>query len=83
MQARCRQAKPLFGRTKNMKNIEYFRLIKDGCFVGFKRIVTEYLPPGHSSWQLAQVDHDPEETQKLSKPAMGIENLKRERISGR
>jgi len=66
-----------------MKNPEYFRLIKNGCFVGFKRIVTEYLPAGHDKWQLARIDHDPEETQRLSRPAVGIEALKRERISGR
>lgn len=64
-----------------MKNPEYFRIYKDGQFAGFKRVVTEYLPSGHSVWQLARVDHDPAETQKLSKPALGTENLKRERIS--
>ena len=64
-----------------MKNPEYFRLIKDGQFVGFKRVVTEYLPAGRSTWQLGQVEHDPGETQRLSKPALGTESLKRERIS--
>lgn len=63
----------------NMKNPEYFRLFKDGSFVGFKRVVTEYLPAGHSTWQLAEESHD--ETQKLSKPGVGIENLKRESLS--
>ena len=60
---------------------EYFRLTKDGSFVGFKRVVTEYLPAGHSTWQLRRLDHDPAETQKLGKPALGIECMKRERIS--
>lgn len=64
-----------------MQNPEYFRLMKDGRFAGFKRVVTEYLPAGHSTWQLAQVEHNPSETQKLSRPALGIECLKRERIS--
>lgn len=63
-----------------MKNPEYFRLIKDGQFVGFKRIVTEYLPAGHDRWQLDQVEHDPNETKRLSNPAIGTESLKRERI---
>jgi len=69
------------GGEDKMKNPVYYRLMKDSNFVGFKRVVTEYLPAGHSVWQLAQVDHDPGETQKLSRPAMGVENLKRERIS--
>jgi len=64
-----------------MKNPEYFRLMKNGQFVGFKRIVTEYLPAGRSTWRLDQIEHDPGETQRLSRPALGIESLKRERIS--
>lgn len=65
-----------------MKNPEYFRLIKDGRFVGFKRIVTEYLPAGHSEWQLDQLEHDPKEIQRLSSPAMGIETIKRPKFAG-
>jgi len=64
-----------------MKNPEYFRLIKDESFVGFKRVITEYLPAAGTRWQLDEIEHDPEETQRLSKPAMGIETLKRERIN--
>ncbi|MBA7644387.1 hypothetical protein ES703_52131 [subsurface metagenome] len=63
-----------------MKNPEYFRLIKDGQFVGFKRIVTEYLPAGHDRWQLDRIEANPDETRKLSKPAIGTESLKREKI---
>jgi len=79
--ARCWQVKPPFRRieSEKMKNPEYFRLIKDGSFVGFKRFVTEYLPASHNIWQLDELEHD--ETQKLSRPAMGIETLKRERIN--
>lgn len=66
-----------------MKNPEYFRLMKDEKFVGFKRVVTEFLPASHTTWQLDPVEHDPEDTQKLSRPAMGIETLKRERITTR
>ena len=62
-----------------MKNPEYFRLFKNGRFVGFKRIVTEFLPAGHSLWQHAELEHD--EAQILSRPAIGIENLKRESFS--
>lgn len=64
-----------------MKNIVYFRLIKDEKFVGFKRVVTEFLPAGQKIWQLDPIEHNPEGTQKLSRPAMGIENLKREGIT--
>lgn len=63
-----------------MKNPKYFRLTKDGQFVGFKRDVTEYLPAGHDRWQLDEIEHDPDETRKLSKPATGTESLKREKI---
>lgn len=81
LRERCQQTNKLpFGRLEKMKNPVYFRMIKDGRFVGFKRIVTEYLPAGSSRWQLTLVKHNPEETQRLSRPAMGIESLKRERI---
>jgi len=64
-----------------MNNPVYYRLIgeKDN-FVGFKRIVTEYLPAGHNRWQLADIPHDPERTEKLSKPGMGTATLGREKI---
>ncbi len=65
---------------EKMKNPKYFRLIKDGQFVGFKRDVTEYLPAGDDRWQLDQIEHDPDETQKLIGPAIGIATLKREKI---
>jgi len=79
--ARCWRVKPPFGRIKKMKNPEYFRLIKDGSFVGFKRIVTEYLPAGFNRWQFDPIEHDSEDTRKLSRPAMGIVALKRERTT--
>ena len=75
------QAEPPFERSKKTKNPEYFRLKKEGRFVGFKRVVTEFMPAGHSSWQLEPIEHNPEETQKLSEPAMGIGAMKRERIT--
>ena len=62
-----------------MANPEYFRLLKDGRFVGFKRVITEYLAAGHGMWRLTEEPHDEEE--KLSSPSMGIENLKRESVS--
>lgn len=64
-----------------MKNPQYYRLTKDGRFVGFKRIVTEYLQASHTRWQLTPIPHDEDETQKLWKPAMGIGTLGRERIT--
>lgn len=63
-----------------MNNPVNYRLMKDGKFAGFKRIVTEWLPPGANRWQLDSIPHDEEETQKLSKPAMGTATLGRERI---
>jgi len=64
-----------------MKNHIYYRLIKDGHFVDFKRIVTEYLPAAANKWQLESFPHDENDTQKLSKPGMGIETLGREKIT--
>jgi len=63
-----------------MKNPEYFRLFKNDRFVGFKRVVTEFLPAAAARWQLDPMDHDEKETQRLSRPAMGIETLGREKI---
>jgi len=64
-----------------MANPEYFRLMKDERFVGFKRVVTEFLPASHTTWQLDPIEHDAEDTQKLSRPAVGIENLEKESIT--
>jgi len=62
-----------------MANPEYYRMMKDGRFVGFKRVVTEYLAAGHSRWRLIEEAHD--ETQKLSEPAVGIKKLPRASLS--
>lgn len=64
-----------------MDNPVYYRLIGEkGNFVGFKRIVTEYLDAGANRWHFLEIPHDPERTQKLSKPAMGTATLGREKI---
>ena len=63
-----------------MKNPVYFRLFKDDSFVGFKRVVTEYLPAAATRWQLDSFPHDENATQALSKPAMGTATLGREKI---
>lgn len=63
-----------------MKNPVYYRLFKKGSFVGFKRIITEYLPAAATRWQLRPMDHDEAENQKLSQPAMGIATLGREKV---
>lgn len=76
--AMCRAASTASKEIRIMKNPEYFRLSKDGRFVGFKRIVTEYLAAGHSKWMINEIEND--EAQKLSRPATGIERLKRESI---
>ena len=64
----------------NMKNPVYFRLYKNESFVGFKRVVTEYLPAAATRWQLDSFPHDENATQSLSKPAMGTATLGREKI---
>lgn len=65
-----------------MDNPVYYRLIGEkGNFVGFKRIVTEYLPAAATRWQLDPFPHDSEATQKLSEPAMGTATLGREKIT--
>ena len=78
---RCRM-KRLWGylERSTMKNPVYFRLFKDESFVGFKRVVTEYLPAAATRWQLDSFPHDENATQTLSKPAMGIATLGREKI---
>lgn len=64
-----------------MKNTKCYRLFKNENFVGFKREVTEYLPAAASRWQLDPFPHDENDTQSLSKPAMGIATLGREKIT--
>lgn len=64
-----------------MKNPVYYRLMLDDRFIGFKRIVTEYLPASHTTWQLAPLKHDEDETTQLSTPAFGIETYKREKLT--
>lgn len=66
-----------------MRNPEYFRLNKDRQFVGFKRVITEYLPAGKDKWQLDPIEHEPKETEKLSRPAVGIGNMQRASITSR
>jgi len=63
-----------------MINPVYYRLSKDGHFVGFKRVVTEFLPVIATRWQLDPVDHDENATHKLTQAAMGIAKLGREKI---
>ncbi|MBA7676119.1 hypothetical protein ES703_84360 [subsurface metagenome] len=63
-----------------MKNPVYYRLFKNECFVGFKRVVIEYLPAAATRWQLDSFPHDENATQSLSQPAMGTATLGREKI---
>jgi len=57
------------------RNPQYYQLIKDRHIIGFKRVVTEYLPAGANQWQLEPIGHD--ESYQLSVLPMGIEGLKR------
>ena len=63
-----------------MKNPVYYRLFKKESFVGFKRVVTEYLPAAATRWQLDSFPHDEDATQPLSQPAMGTATYGREKI---
>lgn len=66
---------------RKMDNPVYYRLESEaGNFVGFKRIVTEYLPAAATKWQLDEFPHSPERTEKLSTPAMGTATFAREKI---
>ena len=55
------------------------RLVLNRQFVGFNRIVTEYLPAGADVWQLKPIDHD--ESVSLGKAPKGIAGLEREPIT--
>jgi len=54
--------------------------MNNGSFAGFKRVVTEFLSPGSTRWQLEPLPHDADATQKLSRPAMGTATYPREKI---
>ncbi len=61
-----------------MKNPQYFRLYRDGEVVGFKRVITEYLPMGQNKWLLEQVQHC--EAMKLAVAPLGISTLNRPEV---
>lgn len=61
---------------KVIKNPQYFRLMKDGHFVGFGRITCEFLKAGGSIWLRDAIEYDDREI--LSRPPMGVANTKRE-----
>jgi hypothetical protein len=61
------------------ENVDYYRLSANGRFVGFKRVVTEYLSAGGTVWRLSRIPHDVDKTVLLATPALGTESLSRER----
>ncbi len=61
---------------KTIRNPQYFRLMKDGHVVGFGRIVCEFLPADGGKWTCKEIPYD--EKISLSKPPIGIANIKRE-----
>lgn len=77
------QKEKLWGylERNEMKNPIYYRLFKNKSFVGFKRVVTEYLPAASTRWYLEPMDHDENDNQILNKPAMGIATFGREKIT--
>ena len=62
------------------KPVTYYRLTKNRHFVGFSRIVIEYLSADGVEWQLNPVENDEDEKIKLSTPPLGIEGLKRKQM---
>ena len=66
-----------------MSNPQYFRLTKYNELVGFKRIITEYLPVTAMRWQLGEINHNPNQTVMLTTPPMGIASLKRADLKGK
>ena len=63
-----------------MQNPEYHRLNIDGHLVGFKRVITEYLTLAGVKWQLDPIDHEPDDSPKLSVPPVGIGSLQRAKL---
>lgn len=73
-----------------MKTAQYYRLMKNNHFVGFKRIrnypgrtIVEYLDAGDEIWRRMPLDHDPEDSPRLTKPPIGCEHLKTEKRTKR
>ncbi len=62
------------------KPVTYYRLTKNRRFVGFSRIVIEYLSADGEEWQLNPIENDEDERIKLTTPPLGIEGLKRKPI---
>ncbi len=64
-----------------MRNPKYYQLFNEKeCFVGIKRVTVDFLPAGANVWQLNEIEHDPDQSVNLSKPPLGIANLKRQKI---
>ena len=53
---------------------------KQGKFLGWKRIVEEYLSSGENIWRRKPLDYDPDLSITLSAPPLGIACYKREPI---
>ena len=61
-----------------MKAVTYKRLMNDDDhFVGFQRIVVEYLSAGGDRWQLEPIPYDSELSTKISQPPVTIINMQR------
>ena len=61
---------------------EKYILLKDkqGKFIGWKRIVVEYLSSSEDIWRWTPLDYDPDLSVTLSTPPLGIACYKREPI---
>lgn len=61
--------------TTDKNSVTYYRLMKNDHFVGFRRVVVEYLTLTSDKWQLSNIEYD--HAERLSRPAVGISSLKR------
>ena len=61
-------------------NCQYNRLTDDdGRFIGFSRVIVEFLPAGADKWQIEPIGKDLQVV-RLTKPPMGIARLPRARL---
>ena len=62
-----------------MINPRYYRRMKKGSFIGFKRVIVEYLEAGKDKWQLDDPKIADEEIELSSVPG-GVGLTKRARL---
>ena len=64
-----------------MEPVVYYRLVSDNNnFIGFKRVIIEYLPAGSNQWQFKPLNSNNLENIKIHQPPACISDTKRARI---